>query len=855
MRLASFHAGALMLASGAAALSYQIVWTQQATLWLGTESVSVLAVVAGFFGGLAAGALWLAPLIERSARPGIGYAACEILIGTWGVVLALAMNQAAGLMLALTGNEPSDARQWGVAFGGTFLLLLPATAAMGATLPAMERALARLPGTRGGEVSFLYAINTAGAMLGVLACAFWLLPEHGLTRTALACAGANLLCAVLALLLLDGPPTSQGPLTPHRTGPSDLLPMLGLTGFLGIGYEVLVVRVLAQLTENTVYTFAILLAVYLFGTSFGAMMLRQLRLAGFEALTRETVLLRCTAIASLGGICVLGFADRMLGSWRAPGDGFADKLIVEALLSVVVFLLPTMAMGALFARLGERAVEEGVGLGRALGANTFGAALAPPVLGLASIPLLGVRASLLVICGSYILLTLRARDGRWASAPAAAATALVAAFSPALQFAVVPESGRLLLLREGTSANVAVVEDARGVATLHINNRPQEGSTATLYSDARQALLPLLLHEAPRKVLFLGVGTGATAAYAARAPGLQVDAVELVPEVLEATPVFLERLFPNEQIAGLTLLSADARRFVKASPQRYDLIIADNFHPARSGSAALYTVEHFRAVQGRLDAEGLFCQWLPLHQMDLRTFRSILRSFLEVFPDGHAMLATFSLETPIVGLVGSRSTVRWAPRELRARIDAAPEELAPAALGLGDEHAVLGSFIAGPRSLHDFSTQGLRNTDDHPVVAYLAPRLIDSEDAGPSARLIELIRALSLLPDEVLGQNPMAEDAQRLRAYAKARTIFLEAGRGVQPNLGAARMLDRVEAPLMAALEASADFRPAYEPLLQLARALSATDPARGSRLLEALDSVHPHRPDARILLQQAPAP
>ena len=39
---------------------------------------------------------------------------------------------------------------------------------------------------------------------------------------------------------------------------------------LGIGYEVLVVRVLSQVTENTVYTFATLLAIYLLGTALGA---------------------------------------------------------------------------------------------------------------------------------------------------------------------------------------------------------------------------------------------------------------------------------------------------------------------------------------------------------------------------------------------------------------------------------------------------------------------------------------------------------------------------------------------------------------------------------------------------------
>src|SRR5206468_11329077 len=42
------------------------------------------------------------------------------------------------------------------------------------------------------------------------------------------------------------------------------------TGLFGIGFETVGVRVLAQVLENTVYTFAAVLSVFLFGTSIGA---------------------------------------------------------------------------------------------------------------------------------------------------------------------------------------------------------------------------------------------------------------------------------------------------------------------------------------------------------------------------------------------------------------------------------------------------------------------------------------------------------------------------------------------------------------------------------------------------------
>lgn len=100
-----------MVASGFAALGYQIVWTQQSALWLGHEAAAVLAVVAGFFGGLAVGALALGPRIDRSAKPAYWYAACEAVIGVWSLMLAFLMAPVTGWILDLTGVQPAPAWQ------------------------------------------------------------------------------------------------------------------------------------------------------------------------------------------------------------------------------------------------------------------------------------------------------------------------------------------------------------------------------------------------------------------------------------------------------------------------------------------------------------------------------------------------------------------------------------------------------------------------------------------------------------------------------------------------------------------------------------------------------------------------
>src|SRR5215467_466576 len=127
-----------MLASGFAAMGYEIVWTQQSSLWLGHEAAAVLAVVAAFFGGLALGGLTLGARVETSGHPVRWYVGCELAIALWSLVLLAVARPFSGWVLAAIGVQPSPGWHWALAFGSTFLLFLPATAAMGATLPAIE---------------------------------------------------------------------------------------------------------------------------------------------------------------------------------------------------------------------------------------------------------------------------------------------------------------------------------------------------------------------------------------------------------------------------------------------------------------------------------------------------------------------------------------------------------------------------------------------------------------------------------------------------------------------------------------------------------------------------------------------
>ena len=850
--------------SGFAGLGYEIVWTRMLALQLGHEVAATLSVITAFFAGVLLGSLTLGTRAARSARPGLWYAGLELAIGAWAVALTALLPATGRLIPGLLGTDPGPLLQWSVTFAVPLLLLLPATAAMGGTLPALVAHLQARGGQ--GAVGAVYTANTAGAVLGTLLATFVIAPALGFTGTLLLLATANGACALAALRLAPGQAVAAVPaLAPAGAAPASLpdrrrLATLLASGLLGIGYEVLAVRVLGQLLEDTVYTFACLLSVYLLGTAAGGALARRLPPGRSSTDAGATLdrLLAATACACLLGTLALFQADALAAQLRAwlPRSE-AGGVALELLLGACTLLLPAVGMGALFSHLGQESVRRPGGLGRAAGVNTLGAALAPVLFGVLVLPLAGAKAGLAGVALGYAVLMRPRGRGGWtlAAAPAAAALALLLAPVP-LSFVRIPPGGALVAEVEGVTAAVAVVRDRAGDHLLQVNSHFRQGGTASTRSDRRQAYLPLLLHPNPQRALFLGLGTGVTLAAAADQPGLVADGVELVPEILPLLPLFNRAAGDLAARPGVRLHVADARRWVRADPDRYDVVMADLYFPAVDGAGALYTREHFEAVRARLAPGGVFCQWLPLHQLDLDTLRLIARTFLAAFPDGSAWLANLSTETPLVALVGTADPVRYPPGwfDLRVRDPAFRERLR--ANGLAGDLGLFGLFLAGADGLGRFAGPGPLNTDDRPLVIFRAPAAAYAMPETPGARVARLVGLLDPRPGDVLRMD--SAESTRLAGYWRARDAFLRLGAaeapGVSRTADAAATVSRLAPALLSVVRASPDFDPAYDPLLAMAQALHRTDPAGAAALLRDLDAAAPARPGARRLLGQLSA-
>ena len=164
------------------------------------------------------------------------------------------------------------------------------------------------------------------------------------------------------------------------------------------------------------------------------------------------------------------------------------------------------------------------------------------------------------------------------------------------------------------------------------------------------------------------------------------------------------------------------------------------------------------------------------------------------------MLATNSLQTPTLGLVARRGVGRFDADHVRARlaVNTLPQTLAD--YGLTDEFSLLGSFVAGPRALARFAGDAPLNTDDHPVVAYRAPRITYASDSLPQERLLALLEQFEVTPAEVLTGRPDAATAQRLAAYWAARDRFIVVGQHIRASADLQQMLSQVREPLLSVL-------------------------------------------------------
>ena len=789
----------LFALSGVSGLIYEVIWARQLTLVFGATSPAITTVLTSFMLGLALGSAGAGRWAARWGNPLRAYAGIELGIGAYAVAFPFLLdlfNLAHIPLFRLLVEAPLALGA--VRFVLVVVLLLPPTVLMGASLPVLARALIRDPSRLGREAGILYGLNTLGAAAGVYLATFSLIPQVGLTGGSLAAAALNWAVAAAAWVCARRWRREAAPEAVARPSPSPawrwVLLAYGCSGLAALGYEVVWTRLLVLLFGSSVYAFAVMLTSFLLGLGLGGLLGSRLAARGREPFVLAAALQVTIAVAVLAGA---PWFDRLphlfLWAFRLTGGEWWMLTTLEFLMALGLMIVPTTAMGATFplvARLlGARGETERV-VGNVYAVNTWGAILGAVLTGFALIPWLGFRGSLLALASlntvAAWLLLARAPGGpgwrRWALPLPAVALLVVVPALPAWnakalssgayfyadqygggRFEQVLEQQRLLFYREGATATVAVMEGR--YRFLRINGKTDAGDSPDNLTQRLLAHVPLLLHPDPRSVLVVGLGTGITLGTALLYPIERAEAVEIAPEVVEASRFFVEANGRALEDARTRLRVLDARTWLLAGHASYDVIISEPSNPWQTGNATLFTLDHYRLTRARLAPGGVFCQWLPFYRMDETDFRAAIRTFQAVFPH-----TTIWLSGGDVLLVGGAEPLRVDPATLLARTTAPSVVRSLQGIGIEDGQALLGFFLLDPERTRQYAGDGPPfHTDTYPLLEFSAPKTLYRESAPQIIGRLRLLAAESALP---LARSEGAALGTLYEAVARQRLLL-----------------------------------------------------------------------------------
>ena len=344
------------------------------------------------------------------------------------------------------------------------------------------------------------------------------------------------------------------------------------------------------------------------------------------------VLAAATLVAALPFVA-RPFLDLSIGGLASLSVG---AVVGSFFASLLLFAPPVVLLGMVTPFAVRLAVTDvaaaGVVAGRVFALSTAGSLLGTFVPALLTIPLIGTQRTLLGAATVVALAAALLLGRRWLVA--GLAVALLLALPAGL---VKPEPG---VIYEGESRYqfIEVVQQGRGahaVRYLYLNEgyavhsewRP--GSVFTGGEWDMFLALPALLGHPARRVVMLGNAAGTTArAFGTLYPAVAYDGVEIDPQVTAVA----RRYFGMADLPRLTVYTADARPYLRATRKRYDLIMVDAY---RQPYVPFYlaTQQFFALCRERLAPGGIVALNVSTVPGDPRLVDGIAGTLATEFPE------------------------------------------------------------------------------------------------------------------------------------------------------------------------------------------------------------------------------
>ncbi len=654
----------LLAGSGCAALIYEVVWFQLLQLVIGSTAVSLGLLLAAYMGGLCLGSAALSRVVPATEHPLRIYAFLELGIGAFGIIALFGVPLVGHLYLL----GPTSGLM-GIVVRGVVAAacLLPPTVLMGASFPAVARSL----GTNVEGVSrmgLLYSANIAGAVIGSVLAGFYLLRLYDMAVATYAAATINIAAALLAFSLVKKlthrPAEGMARAVRYAPGAAIIYGAIAFSGMGALGAEVVWTRLLSLLLGPTVYTFSIILAVFLVGlwggSTAGSYIAR--RVGNPRMALAATQILLAVAIAFTAWTLAYALPNWPVDPWLSTNPWFNFDLDVARCVRAI--LPATLLWGAAFPLALASAAAEGEDPARLSGevyaANTAGSIIGALAFSLLLIPAIGTKGSQqlliwLAVAGAALALLAASRKIAVLAVAIGGAAVLAVALAatvapipwPAIAYGrriapilrAIADAGTNpatpLFVGEGINSSV-VITDSGGVRGFYVSGK-SEASSALIDMRLQRLMghLPALVQGDPKSVLTVGFGAGVTAGSFVPYPDIERIAIcELEPIIPPASDEF----FGNENYHVLRdvrtrIVYDDARHYIAAAPDKFDVITTDPIHPWVKGTSTLYSREYYELVKEHLNPGGVVAQWLPIYESDRATVATELATFFDVFPN------------------------------------------------------------------------------------------------------------------------------------------------------------------------------------------------------------------------------
>jgi spermidine synthase len=750
----------LFIGSGCAALIYEIVWFQLLQLAIGSSAISLGVLLGTFMGGMCLGSLLLPRYVSAQEHPLRVYAKIELGIAAFGVVVLFLIPLVDKLYEAVATFGLSGVVPRAIVAA---LCLLPPTLLMGASLPAIARWMEATP--QGVSwLGFFYGGNIVGAVFGCLLAGFYLLRVYDMGIATYAAVAINIVVGLLALAL-----ASRAPYTPPVgttvkpepvPGKRAVFIAIALSGMCALGAEVVWTRLLAMMMGATVYTFSIILAVFLIGLGLGSTVGATL---GRDVAKARTALGWAQLLAAGGILWTAYMLADSLPYWPvnpllATSAWFNFQIDLARAFWTV--LPPAIMWGASFPLAMSAVSGPGQDSARVAGetyaANTVGAIFGALLFSVVFVPMMGTQnaqrlLASLAILSALIALTpmlrqsVRANGQTWAAAlvivALGAAVALIRGLSPVpwLPLAygrraiTTTGAGEPLYIGEGMNSSIVISQLPGGQRYFHVSGKV-EASTEPFDMRLQRMLghISALSHRDPKSVLIVGFGAGVTAGSFTRYSGMQKIVIcEMEPLI----PPAATKYFGPENYEVLNdkrteVHYDDARHFVLTTPQKFDIITSDPIHPWVKGAATLYSKEYFEIAKQHLNPGGVITQWVPLYESDLATVKSEIATFFDVFPNATIWANNIDGEGYDVVLLGQAEPTKIDIDQVQQRMDREPSVSQSLSQVQINSAAELFSTFAGQApDMHDWTAGAAINRDLNLRLQYLAGMGANNQNA------------------------------------------------------------------------------------------------------------------------------